>query len=264
MENSKLIKEIKNLSNEVKPRADWVSLNRDLLLHQISPAAKPEPIGVGVAGYFGLFFQIFKSRMLEPAVVMFLVFGVFLGSSLTINAAFYSLPGNPLYRVKLALEKTHAAMITDDQDSVELKIEFAQKRVTEMDKVATSESSTADQKKAQIETIVKEFKNNVTALNQHLTKISTQTEKADKEKTIKMAISFNAKIQDLAQSLDKSPTGSSQTEVAEMVKEVAQNVALLAEDTAQTIEDGKVEGAAVDFTAEVIGENETTTPKIIE
>ncbi len=261
MENTKLIKEIKNLANEVKPRQDWVSLNRDLLLHQISPAQQTEPMGVGVAGYFGLFFQLFKTRALEPVVVMFLLFAVFLSSSLTINAAFYSLPGNPLYNVKLALERTHAAMVIDEQDSVELKIELAQKRVNEIQKIASSQSASEEEKQAKINTVVKEFKNNVTAINQHVAKIASQTDNADKEKTIKMAISLNAKIQDLATALDKSQAVASQTEVTKMVQEVAQNLATLAEKENAT-DEGQVKGAQSDSLEDILGENETTTPKL--
>lgn len=263
MENNKLIKEIKNLSNDIKPREDWVSLNRDLLLAQISPAQKIEPVGIGAAGYFGLFFQLFKTRMLEPVVVMFLLFAVFLGSSLTINAAFYSLPGNPLYKVKLALEKTHAAMITNEQDSVELKIEFAQKRVNEIEKIASSQSVSEEEKQAKIQTAVKEFKNNVVALNQHVNKIASQTEGADKEKTIKMAMSLNQKIQDLALALDKTPAASSQTEVTKMVQEVAQNLASLAENNNEAATDqGQVKGVENQDLEDILGENETTTPKV--
>lgn len=258
MENSKLIKDIKNLTNNIKPRADWVSLNRDLLLHQISLNNKTEPVRISAAGYFGLCLQIFKVRMLEPVVVMFLLFGVFLGSTLTINAAFYSLPGSPLYKVKLALEKTHAAMIFDEQNSVELKIEFAQKRVDEIDKIASNAAITPEEKQVQIQTAVKELKNNVTSLNQHLVRISSQPENADKQKTIQMAISLNSKIQTLAQSVGNAGTDAGQDEVAEMVQEAVENVAKL------TDESGQVKGEELKETIVSPDQTQTTTPAIIQ
>lgn len=210
MENSKIIKEIKKLRKDITPRKEFVSLNRDFLLREISSQLPAQNVKIGLAGYFQFVTQIFRQHVFEPAVVMFMIFGVFLSSSFTINAAFYSMPGSPLYRLKIALENTHAAMTPNDNQRVELKIEFAQKRVEELDRIVASQDMNSTDKKEQIEAIATEFKNNVSAVKDHLAKLSQNinqptvpTNKEEKEKTLRMAMTLNAKAQDLVQSLDK-------------------------------------------------------------
>ncbi|MFA5022648.1 MAG: hypothetical protein WC508_06290 [Patescibacteria group bacterium] len=206
MEN-KIIKEIKNLRTEIKPRSEWVSLSRDLLLKQIKQESY-EPVKIGASSYLQIFVQFFRQSMLEPAVVMLLMMVTFLGSSLGINAAFYSLPGEPLYKVKLALEQTHAAMVSNETEQVNLKIEFAQKRMEELDKIVSATDLPVEQQKAKIKEAVAELQNNVLAVNNHLVKISksiTQSKVNDKDKadTVKMAVAVTSKTEELVKSLDQ-------------------------------------------------------------
>ncbi|MFA6410063.1 MAG: DUF5667 domain-containing protein [Candidatus Buchananbacteria bacterium] len=229
MEN-KLIKEIKNLRTEIKPRSEWVSTSRALLLQQITKDAAPVKVGFG--SYFQLFGQIFRQSLLEPAVIMLLMMATFLGSSLTINAAFYSLPGEPLYHVKLALENTHAAMTTNEADQVALKIEFAQKRMEELNKIVSSSDLAPKEKTEKIKAAVAELKNNVSSVNSHLTKISqsikqTSSDKIKNEQTVQMALTISSKTEELFKSLDKKIQelpATENSEVKDLVAGAAQSV----------------------------------------
>ena len=64
-----------------------------------------------------------------------------LTSGLTVNAAFYSLPGEPLYRLKIVFERTQLAMVGDSARKVELKVEFARNRVKELEKLVANVTS---------------------------------------------------------------------------------------------------------------------------
>ena len=208
---TQIIKEFKKLKTDIVPDIEWAVLSREALLQKITadiPVA--EEVKIGFGGYFSLFTQVFKQRLLEPAVVMILVLGTFLTSSLVINAAFYSLPGQSLYKVKLALEKTHAAMTTNDQAQVNLKVEFAQKRVEELDKIVYQTDVNSQEKQAMIKEVVYEFNNNVIAVSNHLNKLSQAIKQSeskiapkDKAQTVKMAISVSSKAKQLAENLDK-------------------------------------------------------------
>ncbi|MBI3291007.1 hypothetical protein HYZ76_01860 [Candidatus Falkowbacteria bacterium] len=260
IEKNNLIKDIKNLKNEIKPRPDWVNLSRAVLLQKINSPEKLPGGSVGLSGYIAVFSQIFRQRLLEPAVVMLLVLGVTLGSSLTINAAFYSSPGDNLYPVKLALERTHVALVPDEEDKIELKIEFAQKRVAEFDKIVQDPNSNPEEKKKKIETVVKELKNNVAAVSSHLNKInqsiaSANVNASDKEQRVRIAISISSKTEELVKSVEESVGSLSEVEKLEVEKVIADaveaaqgtsiSVQQLAEDIDQnqTEEEGTVEGA---------------------
>ena len=271
MENN-IINEIKKLKKEIYPRSEWVTLSRDILLKQINPQKEFEATGVGLGDYLQLFTQTFRQRLLEPAVIMLLVLGVFLGSSLTINAAFYSLPGDHLYRVKLALEKAHVALIPDEEKKVELKIEFAQKRVEELDKIVAQQNTNSQEKKKKIELVVKEFKNNVVAVNDQLNKIKQSENNipaADKEKTLRIAMSVSSKTKDLAASFDEKAGALSavdKIEVEGIVAEAVQSAQEISNSAQQLVDDvnqeavkdeeasqGVIEGAAVEPTEESQG-----------
>ena len=226
---TKLIKEVKNLKGEIKPRPEWVNLSRDILLQKINPENQYTKSKIGFDGYVQLFNQVFRQSLLEPAVVMLLVLGVFLGSSLTINAAFYSLPGDSLYSVKIALEKTHVALTTNEEAKVELKIEFAEKRVAELGKIISQPEVIPEVRKRKIEAAVKEFKNNVVAVSDHLNKIKDSNNAVapeDREKTLRMAVSVSSKAGELAKSVDEKVIGLSEiekTEVEGIIAEVVQS-----------------------------------------
>lgn len=206
MENKSIIKEIKNLKKEIVPRPEWIALSRDILLQQINPQKQYQKENVGIGGYVWLFSQIFRQRVLEPAVVMFLILGAFLTSSLIVNAAFYSMPGEPLYRVKIALENSHAALISNEDKKAEMKMEFAQNRMAELDKIVAQANVDPQEKTKQIAAVVAELKNNVGAVNDRLNKIKQsdgRVSDSDKEQTLKIAISISSKTEELAKSLDE-------------------------------------------------------------
>ena len=259
MEN-KVINEIKKLKTEISPRPEWVALSRDVLLQQINSNHQYQKTSVGIAGFWSVFNQSFRQRMFEPAVMMLLILGSFVGGSLTINAAFYSLPGDGLYRVKLALEKTHVALVTDEKKKMELKMEFASNRVAEFDKIVAQSDVSAEAKKKKIETVVKEFKINVTDVNSHLSKINQAGQELDNDVTVKMALTVSEKTEELAKNIDKTAgnlEGTDKQELEEIFADAVQsvhNVNLAAQqvineanDSATTtpaLEEGVVEGVS--------------------
>ncbi|HLC89879.1 MAG TPA: DUF5667 domain-containing protein [Patescibacteria group bacterium] len=255
-----LFRELKKLKKEVQPRSEWLILSRDFLLREITDAGSASA-KVNVFDYFFASCQLFRERLMQPSVVMISVLATFLVSSLTINAAFYSLPGEPLYRMKLTLEETHVALISGEERKVELKMEFAEKRLAELDKVVAQTNVTPEVKKKNIELAVKEFKNNVSAVSSHLTKISQALNSApgsvDKTQTVRIAIAVGQKAQDLAKSIDETASELKENDLAdsEIVAEAVQSVEEtsasaqeLAEGVAKEETQGEVEGAATDET----------------
>ncbi len=244
--DKEILKELKKLKKDINPRPEWIALSRDVLLKEINPQDQYQQEDVGFSGYLKVFNQIFKQRILEPAVVMLLVLGVFLGSSLSINAAFYSLPGEQLYPVKIALEKTHVALIPDEQKKVELKIEFAQKRLAEFDKIVAEVDVKPEDKKKKIEAVVQEFQKSVVAVNDQLNKIKDEESVSpiSREHTVRMAVTVSSKTEALARSFDKTVEGLSEDEKSEVDEIVAEAVQTTQEtnlSAQQLIEDAEAE-----------------------
>lgn len=255
MENKTIIKEIKNLKKEIVPRPEWIALSRDILLNQINPQKQYSKERVGFGGYVWLFSQIFRQRLLEPAVVMFLLLGAFLSSSLVINAAFYSMPGESLYRVKIALENSHAALISNEDKKAEMKMEFAANRIAELDKIVAQANIDPQEKKKQIAEVVAELKNNVVAVNDHLSKIKQSDANAgDKEQTLKIAISISSKTEELAKSLDEKIgdlTAVEKNEVKDLMAGAVASVQQTSLSAQAIVKDanwvqGEVKGEAID------------------
>src|SRR3989344_759019 len=224
MKNKEIIVKIQKLK-KISPRSKWITLNRAFLLREIKPDISLEPVVISWKDYGQVAIRLFSPRLLEPAVVMLLILGVFLSSSLIVNAAFYSLPGDPLYRVKIALEKTQVAITPGDENKVELKIEFAKKRVEEFDKIVNQTNVSPEQKKKNINTVVEEFKRNVVAGKDHIGKIQGQAPAVEKEKTLKMAISISSQTDELAQALDEKAESLSEVEKTEIKAVMAEAVA---------------------------------------
>lgn len=269
MENNSLKKEFKKIKQNIFPRPDWVDLSREILLQQIS-AQKEDQAKISFFDFSNLFIQFFRQRLLEPAVVMILVLATFLGSTLVINAAFYSLPGESLYPVKIALEKAHVALISDTQKKVELKMEFAEKRINEFDKIVQQTENNPAEKTKKIQQVVQELRNNVIEVNNHLTQLSQsfkqtdkQTDSAevikDKEQKVQMALDISSKTEELAKSIGEKVAGLSeaeQLEVEQIVSETvqsAQKASLSAQQLAEEVQstgaatapaDGEIQGAS--------------------
>lgn len=176
-------------------------------------------------------------------------------SSLTINAAFYSLPGDNLYRVKLALEKTHAAFVTGDEQKLELKIEYAAKRVAEIDKLVAQTNVDSATKKRNIEAAVNEFKNNVTDVNSHLARLNQsikQSDSVEKNHTVKMALLASTKTEELVKTIDEKVnqlTVDEQQDVSSVIAAAAKSAQETSISVQQLVQDANQSGGPVEGVA---------------
>ncbi len=253
-----IIKKIQELK-KTGPSSEWVALNRDILLKKIKLGTYSEKASIGVFDYSQLLFNIFRQRLLQPATAMIMMFVMFVGGSLVVNAAFYSLPGEPLYKVKIALEKTQVALTAGADKQVDLKIEFAKNRVNELDKIVQQTSSTQE-KRDRVNAVVGQFKKNVIAVKEHIEKISKdEVSAADKEMTLKIALTISEETEELAKELGQKVEAlpdQDKTEIQKIVSEAvtsAEQTSLIAkeiinkEDSAKPT--GTVEGASTETEA---------------
>ncbi len=192
MKKNNLINQLKNLRHgEVSPRPEWVAGNRNLLLSQITntlPQANSEivPMFERVWPALSLFLpRQFVYNVVRPIGVLVLVSLLGLsGWVATSSASNEALPGDTLYPVKIALEKTKVALaetVGNGNVRTQAHITYSQNRVTEIKRL----KDTADPKKDfHIAEAVSNLKEGVEHINDSLNKdLSGDTIKDAKENT---------------------------------------------------------------------------------
>lgn len=275
------LKELKKLN----PRSDWKQKNRDFL-HSYAVNRAPESTTLTVTEYFFACASLVRQRVLQPAVVMLLVLGVFMGSSLTVVAAFNSRPGDTLYRAKIALEKTQVA-ISSSERKPELQASLVKKRVEEIQGIVAREDIQPEQRKQTISVAVNEFKKNVEAVKEHVDRVNLKKEQQepvsaqDKDQTLRIALSVSSEIEHVDQLLaglsdeDKAELQTTLQEAEEIAAQVVDSANKLneediTENTEEEVitEDGSVLGESTtdeqDITESVDEEEDTSEPIVEE
>ena len=113
---------------------------------------------------------------LQPMLVFVLVLGVGAGGWITsVQAASKSLPGDMLYSIKIASEKTQVALASLSQDErvvTGLRVAFATRRLDEVKKV--SQVKNQEEKESRTREAVRGFKDQMTTLNTSLTTLKNE------------------------------------------------------------------------------------------
>lgn len=152
MTNQELATTFKQIRNERRggaPHDVWVKRNRDILLMQVrnttDAAAKP-----GLAEYarhlFSIFFPAEGFAMAARALGVFaLVIGTVLGGGL-VSAQMYgdAVPGEVMYRMKLAVESAQLFLAPNDEYKTRLHAEFADHRIDEVAALAEGTDANHD------------------------------------------------------------------------------------------------------------------------
>lgn len=167
----KVIQQLKDLRS-IKPRADWMKNNRDLLLNQIQiQETSPQPFVSRLWCFVKTFAPTgLLNFMARPIGVITMVCVVVLGSGgLTVSASRSSLPGNILYPVKLTSEKVQVGLTVNADKKTELQISHTEERLSEIEKILKSNEQIEDKNK-KIEIATNNLKDNVNRVQQSLDK----------------------------------------------------------------------------------------------
>jgi hypothetical protein len=233
---------------QIQPRQEWVAQNREALLGFVRSQASKKPATLNVADFFNVVIRSISRPVFQPSMVMLSMLIVFIGSSLFVNAAFYALPGDSLYQVKLTLERAQVAVTPTAERKVELHIQFAKNRVAELDKIVQQPVTAA--RKDKVAAVVKELKKNVGDVQVQIAVIATpdvNDNSADHQATINMAMVVRSQTADLAKTLneateelplDDQAVDSVETLVAEAVTAV-QDAIITADQAVTTVNEAE-------------------------
>ncbi len=167
----KLIKQIKTLRS-IKPARAWNESTRDILLSQIRAqevSAQPTRVlsrpWVVLSGSISAAFHALAGGLfahptaLAATVTMFLA-----GSTSAVFVAEQSIPGEPLYPVKLTKEQVAIALATDPDSRTKIELGLVAVRLNELSEVANrpAEDENRDRQVEQIAQTVADNLSNVT------------------------------------------------------------------------------------------------------
>jgi len=233
MKRRALIQRIAGLQ-QITPRADWVSATRDILMAEIRRQGQVSSVATPALETMASehrFWESFVGVIRQPVFSFVAALVLALTSGLTVNAAFYSLPGEPLYRLKIVFERTQLAMVGDSARKVELKVEFARNRVKELEKLVANVTSGFGTR-TEFSHVVSRFTSEVASVQQELKNLPS-----DQRAVFKIAVSVDRAGNELAERVlasDFSGSGTEQPAIAQAVRQALATAAATSQTALET------------------------------
>jgi hypothetical protein len=188
-----IVEQLKSLKHERaggSPDAQWLVSTKETLMMQIGNTvggSEPRTGFRALAESLRIFFpENLAKAMAIPMAVLLLLVGTSLGSTAVVAAAHDTLPGHPLYNVKLAAESLNLRF-AGKSDRTERRVEIAGRRLNEMARLA---SSVDYDKEGKIERVAALFSDEMNAIRKDLSDL--QDEK-DADEAIRIALRVEAK-----------------------------------------------------------------------
>lgn len=151
----------------INPRPEWVASTRSTILAQIGNTVRPERPSFwrSLPGTLGSLFS--PQAFFRPVAAVLTIAISVSGWVATSKASRGALPGDTLYAVKIATEKTQVAwvsMINDKTKAAQLHVELAGRRADEAKKIVVS----SPEKKVRVSETVNNVKQELAAATQKL------------------------------------------------------------------------------------------------
>jgi len=249
----------------INPAADFVASNREILMMQIKNTlaagvkdteARPalvlslrlawKKIGMVRAGELVRAFlpqQSFRLA-LQPVMIIALVFVVATGGWITtVSASLNSLPGDALYSVKIATEKTQLAltgMTGGAAAETALRVSFVARRVDEVSRIvetATVSGKNKQEKQVQVTNTARRIKEDLKQVNASL----EEMKKSDPTKVMEVAKMVDRKTSEFHTAIKKSD-GQMDSQIQSDLTQIKDAVTDSGVNAVQTIVEKHLEG----------------------
>lgn len=197
-----IIKKIR-LLREIEPDGAFKETNRKILMMQIKNTLDSGAVKTNNALFetFKVFFpwQMLKTAF-RPVLAVILIFGLILGSGLSVSAAESSLPGDALYPLKIATEKIQVSLTFKEEKKTEMLVELAGKRINEVTKIKDKTESPAA-KSQKINIAVNKFKTEIENVKINLEMLD---KKVEPQKVVEVAKIIDTKANEYQETLQKT------------------------------------------------------------
>lgn len=205
----KQLRDLKHIEGLVNPDRVWVSENKARLMERITAEVADEQVN---RGRWFLCKQAIKTFVpgsvlayARPAFTAMMVLIVAIaGWAASVSASFNSLPGDVLWNVKVAAEKTQI-VFSSKEEKIKKKLEFAERRVEEVKMVLELEDTEKKTEKR-----VEAAKREIQKVQKSIKEVVDDTEKTVKDtikkdptKAVELALAVEGKTDDIAKDLDE-------------------------------------------------------------
>lgn len=179
----------------VTPRPDWKAATRAQLLAHVRATQDQAAPALGWRLHW--LWHGVRRTALQPATLLLLLLGLSTGSSLLVNAAYYSVPGDRLYRLKISLESAQLVLARDHTKAAELQIAFAQNRLNELTALVARPAEPAAQQ-VRVAQAVRRLKGAVAGVQQQVRAIPSNGSAA-----FSLALAVDSDASELAANLSR-------------------------------------------------------------
>lgn len=167
MNEQELISKIQQLK-KIKPAEEWVLSCRARLAFRLEMNRKKDILRQDTTvlkELFAFLGSVQKQPSWQWAHSLIIAIAVVLGGgALTTLAAVNSLPGSPLYPVKLAIERARVSASLSEESRLQLQVKLADTRLQELDAVVKSQDN-ADQKAEKLSQVAAGIQDQLTVAN---------------------------------------------------------------------------------------------------
>lgn len=261
----KQLKLIKNYDDLVNPDQSWVAKNKEVLMRQIKNTVREDSrmpewrMRVNEHLYFFRSFHVLSH--FKPALTALLVALLATGGWIaSVSAAFNTVPGDRLWSVKRAAQKTEVmvkSLGASEQKKAQLQLDFAKSRTLEIKKSVedhTTVKSAEDQKKTteDLNTAVKDVKE---AVKSAAESVNTQVKTVisiDPTVALKMIKDAAKDTSEITKSLAESVSQANNVD-ASVTKEVIETVKVVNNTSLATME-AVVTQVAVSSTVDTVSQ----------
>lgn len=164
---------IRSVERGIKPDPAWVSRTRETLLMQAGNSLSnvPAPVTRRIREFWQQFVPTqFLEYLSAPLLAGLSILAIVAGGSIaSVSAAEQALPGDFLYPVKLATEQTKLIFAKSKTDKLKIKTGFVERRVKEIQVVATSDVS---EKGARIKVAAETLRRDLDTVKNQLNEVS--------------------------------------------------------------------------------------------
>ncbi|MEA3450144.1 MAG: DUF5667 domain-containing protein [Patescibacteria group bacterium] len=168
---------IKNLEafKEIKPREEWKTFQREILLKQVSGSREGTNLEKAPMSLFTLLLQRLQ-YLTQPMMAVFLIAAIILGGGfMSVYASKDSIPGDSLYIAKILNEKTQFVLTFNEEKKVHLGLTYAGNRAKEIKELMQTDNVNKN-KGDQVEKLVSDFKKEINNAKNRISRINKEKE----------------------------------------------------------------------------------------
>ncbi len=231
-------KSLREVEGHINPKQEWVSSTRASLLSTISQTqeksesvASVKPLITRKATRINAMFPKQLFIHMKPVFTTVLIFALATSGWIASASASVSLPGDSLWHVKLATEKTQIVLtdITGNSEkNVELQLKFANRRAEEIKTVSREGKFNKEEKAKRTEQGLKKLKENISSVDDVVQSAAHSDSTEEKKEFSKQAKEVNDATTQISETLeevvDSVEAGSDDTTLTKEVVAVKQAV----------------------------------------